>query len=85
MHGSQGSQEEHSGDAKGVHGKPPDRKDRVVARSRAGGDLGHGLFQALVERELGVIALADHRGLGVLGLEVGIRARRPEGVVGEAG
>jgi len=65
--------------------EPPDRKDRIVARSGACGDLSHGLFQALVERRLGVIALTHHRGLGVLSLEVGVRPRSAEGIVGEAG
>ena len=68
-----------------MHGKPPDRKDRVIARSGACGNLSHGLFQSLVERGLGVIALANHRGFGVLSLEVSIRTRGAEGVVGEAG
>ena len=65
--------------------QPPVRKERVVARSGGCGDLCHGLFQALVERGLGVIALTNYRGLGVLSLEVSIRARGAEGVVGEAG
>ena len=85
LHCSQGAQEEHRGDAKGVNGKPPDRKDRVVARSGAGGDLSHDLFQAFVERGLAFVALADHRSLRVLSLEVSIRTGGAEGVVGEAG
>ena len=85
LHGSQGAQEEHRGNAEGVDCEPPDRENRVVARGGAGGNLGHGLFQALVERGLGVIALAHHRGLGVLCLEVSVRARRAEGVVGQSG
>ena len=68
-----------------MHGKPPDREDRVVAGSGASGDLSHVLFQALVERRLAFVALTDHGGLGVLSLEVRIRAGRAEGVVGEAG
>ena len=85
MHRSKGSQEEHRGDAKGVHGKPPDREDRVVARSGACRDLSHVLFQSLVERGFAFVALADHRSLGVLSLEVRIRTRCTEGVVGEPG
>lgn len=68
-----------------MNGKPPDREDRVVARGGACRDLSHGLFQALVERGLGVIALTHHRCLGVLSLEVSIRTWGAEGVVGEAG
>ena len=49
LHCSQGAQEENRGDAKCVYGKPPDRKDRVVARSGASGDLSHDLFEALVQ------------------------------------
>lgn len=78
LHGSQGAQEKDRGDAKGVDCKPPDREDRVVARGGASWNLGHGLFQALVERRLGVIALAHHRSLGVLSLEVSVRAGVPK-------
>ena len=84
LHGSEGAQEEHRGDAKGVYGKPPNREDRVVAWGGASWNLGHCLFEALVERGLGVIALAHHRSLGVLSLEVGIRAGGAEGVVGQS-
>ena len=84
LHRSQGAQEEHRGDAKGVHCKPPDREDWLDARSGAGGDLSHGLFLALVERGLAFISLAYHRGLGVFSLEVRIRAGRVKGVVDEA-
>ena len=85
LHRSKGPQEEHRGDAKGVHGKPPDRKDRVVARSGAGGNLRHCLFQALVDCGFSFVPLADNWSLGVLSLEVSIRTWRAEGVVREAG
>ncbi len=85
LHGGQGAQEEHRGDAECMHRQPPDREDRVVAGRGGGGGLGHGLFQALVEGGLGVVTLAHDGGLGVVGLEVGIRAGRAEGVVGQAG
>lgn len=85
LHRSQGTQEKHRRDAKGVDCKPPDREDRVVARSCAGRDLCHDLSQALVERGLAFVALTNHRGFGVLSLEIRIRAGRAEGVVGEAG
>jgi hypothetical protein len=68
-----------------MHRQPSDRKDRVVAGCGGGCGLGHGLFQALVEGGLGVVALADHGRLGVVGLEVGIRAGCAKGVVGQAG
>jgi hypothetical protein len=68
-----------------VERQPPNREDRVVAGRGGGGGLGHGLFQALVEGGLGVVALAHHRSLGVVGLEVGIRPGCAEGVVGQAG
>ena len=68
-----------------MDGKPPDREDRVVAWRGASGDLSHDLLQALVERGLAFVALADHRGLRVLRLEVRVRAWCAEGVVGEAG
>ena len=84
LHGSQGAQEKHRGNAEGVDCKPPDREDRVVARSGASGNLGQGLFQALVERGLGVIALAHHGGLRVLSLEVSVRSGSPEGVIGQS-
>ena len=71
--------------AKSVNCVPPDREDRVVARSGACVSLSHDLFQALVERGLGVITLTHHRGLGALSLEVSIRTGVSEGVVGEAG
>ena len=41
LHGGQGAQEKHRGDAEGMDGKPAHRKDRVVAW-RGGGRLGHG-------------------------------------------
>jgi len=47
--------------------------------------LRHRLLQALVEGCLGVVALAHDWSLGVVGLEIGIRAWRAEGVVGQAG
>jgi UDP-N-acetyl-D-mannosaminuronate dehydrogenase len=53
LHGGQGSQEEHRGDAEGMHRQPPDREDRVVAGRGGGCGLGHGLFSALVEGGLG--------------------------------
>jgi len=46
--------------------------------------LGHRLLQALVEGGLGVIALAHHGSLRVVGLEIGIRPWGAEGVIGQA-
>jgi hypothetical protein len=68
-----------------MHRQPPNGEDRVVAGRGGGCGLGHVLFQALVEGGLGVVALAHDGGLGVVGLEVGIRPGRAEGVVGQAG
>jgi hypothetical protein len=85
LHGSQGAQEQHRGDTEGVHGKPMDRNDRVIARGRASMNFSHGLYQALVEQRHGVIALASHSALGVLSLQVSVRAGGVEGVVGQSG
>ena len=72
-------------DARGVDGKSSNRNDRVVADSGAGGSFIHGLFQVPVMRGLAFVALVHHGGLGVLSVEVSIRSRGAEGVVGEPG
>ena len=76
LHGSQGAQEKHRGDAEGVNRKPAHREDRVIAWRGGGGSLGHDLLQAQVELALALVALAHNRSLAFLGLEIGIRTGR---------
>ena len=84
MHSRKTSQEKDRGNAEGMHRQPPNGEDRIVAGSGGNRCLGHGLLQALVKLGLALVTPTHHWSFALLSLKIGVRARGPKGVIGQA-